>query len=118
MNTLDGKKFWMQIDTLNPYKSVKMLMEKSSIDYNTIKKQRSELRFPKVETIVALANELNCSLDFLLQRKFEDQKKVYPKRINIIADKLCNVYEQDLVYIERSVQLLPIKDISKPNAIS
>jgi len=112
MDKLNGNFFWKQVDELNPYKSIKMLMDKSSIDYNTIKKQRSELRFPKIEIILAIANELNCSLDLLLERDFKPSQITYPKRIKAIADKLCNVSEMDLSLIERSVELLPLEEQS------
>lgn len=120
MNKLDGKFFWKRIDDLNPYKSVKMLMDKASVDYNTIKKQRSELRYPKIETIIAIANTLDCSLDYLLLREVKQkQKKSYPIRIEVIADKLCKVSDQNLSLIENTISLMPIEDKSiKVNVVS
>ncbi|MBK5201536.1 MAG: hypothetical protein JJE21_08410 [Spirochaetaceae bacterium] len=106
MQTQTGKDFWERVDKLNPFTSIKKLAIVANIDYNTIKKQRSELRFPKVGTIILISKVLNCSVDYLVTGKLEI-KKNYPTQIEKIADKLCIVSEEDLTLIKRNVELLP-----------
>ncbi len=108
MQNQTGKEFWERVDKLNPFKSIKKLSITATIDYNTIKKQRSELRYPKVDTIIQIAKVLNCSVDFLVTGKIEPTKS-YPAQIEEIADKLCIVSEEDLTLIKRNVELLPSK---------
>lgn len=106
MQTQTGKNFWERVDNLNPFTSIKKLANVANIDYNTIKKQRSELRYPKVDIIISISKVLNCSVDYLVTGEVEI-KKNYPVQIEKIADKLCMVSEEDLTLIKRNVELLP-----------
>lgn len=46
--------------------SVKAILEKANLNYNMITMMRSS--FPKANSLAKIADELNCSVDFLLGR--------------------------------------------------
>lgn len=118
MKKIDGYEFWKRLDQLNSYSTLKKLVEVCKLDYNTIKKQRTDVRVPKVDTIYVFATELNTSIEFLISGEKNSPTNSYPPRIKKIADKLCNVAELHLLSIESIVETLPVETVDSKVQIS
>jgi len=107
MNNINPYNFWERVDYLRTKLNIKTLKELSSISnikYRKINDQRTNMSIPKAEDLLALATVLHVSIEFLLIGKL---KKSYPKRIEMIAEKLCKVSEKNLTIIENMVELMP-----------
>ena len=63
---MDAYSFWKRVDACNPFSTVKKLSEVCGIDYNRVKKNRSDMRLPNLEDAYALARILKVSLEFLI----------------------------------------------------
>ena len=107
MKTIDGYEFWKRIDEINPFSTVKKLIDTCHLDYNTIKKQRSDLRVPKVDTILCFSKTLNTSMEFLLTGETTQDIKKYPARIEKLADKLSKISEIHLLSVENIIEAIP-----------
>lgn len=118
MKKIEGYEFWKRLDQLNSYSTLKKLVDVCGLDYNTIKKQRTDVRVPKVDTIYSFATELNTSIEFLISGKDNSSNSSYPPRIKKIADKLCNVAELHLLSIESIVDTLPLETVENKAQIS
>lgn len=123
MKNFDAYTFWNRIDDLRDQLNIITLKELSlitDIKYRKINDQRSNMSLPKVEDLFALATALNVSMEYLLIGELsKEQKKYYPIRIEVMADKLCKVSDQNLSLIENTIGLMPVEDKSiKVNAVS
>jgi len=123
MKNINAYNFWSRVDDLRAQLNIKTLKELSSITeikYRKINDQRTNMSIPKAEDLLALADALNVSMEYLLTgKKSSKQKKSYPIRIEVIADKLCKVSDQNLSLIENTISLMPIEDKSiKANVVS
>lgn len=58
--------FWKRIDNLRGEISLKQICEDTGIKYSRVRDNRSDVRFLKVEDLLAFAKYLNSSTDFLL----------------------------------------------------
>jgi hypothetical protein len=118
MNKNEGYEFWTRIDAVNPYKTLSELVRKAGLNYGSTKTQRTNNRIPAAFSVYKLAVAVEASVEYLLTGKIE-QKKSYPIRIEVIADKLCKVSDQNLSLIENTINLMPIEDKSiKVNVVS
>lgn len=121
MENINAYTFWNRVDDIRTKLNIKTLKELSSISnikYRKINDQRTNMSIPKSEDLLALSNALNVSMEYLLVGKIS-QKKVYPKRIELIADKLCLISDTNLLLIENTLRLIPVEDKSiKANVVS
>ena len=109
-------KFWKRIDLLRKDSAINTLDQLAVVagmKGQRIREQRSKQTLPKAINILAMAKAFGVSMEYLLIGESSDyHQKNYSKRIEAIAEKLCNVSETDLSLIERSVELLPLKEQS------
>ena len=57
-------------------KSLRAICENTGIPYQTVVNQKCDNRFPAVPLVVAIAEELDCSIDWLLtgsERQFSEE---------------------------------------------
>ena len=94
MTEQDVRLFWERLRIQQIKKGVRNLKKicaKEGISYQTLINQKCTNRFPTVPIIVALAKELNCSIDWLLTgESFNDKEVVsyYSKKIQSAIDIL------------------------------
>ena len=109
--------FWKRIDLLRKNSAINTLDQLAVVAEmkgQRIREQRSKQTLPKAINILAMAKAFGVSMEYLLIGESSNfQQKNYSKRIEAIADKLCNVSEMDLYLIERNVELLPVQEKSK-----
>jgi transcriptional regulator with XRE-family HTH domain len=123
MKNINAYTFWNRLDDLRAQLNIATLKELSlitNINYRKINGQRTNMSIPKSEDLFTLATALNVSMEYLLTGEpVKDNKKFYPIRIEVIADKLCKVSDQNLSLIENTINLMPIEDKSiKVNVVS
>jgi len=79
MTEIDAELFWKRFEEkqrLTGKKNLRTLCEKTGIPYQTVVNQKSNNRIPTASMLVALANELDCSIDWLLtgsERQFSEE---------------------------------------------
>jgi len=105
----DGYKFWIKIDELNPYSTLVELIKNAGLNYGSVKTQRTNNRIPTAQAIYKLAKALNTTMEYLLANEKDVIDKLYPKSISDIADKLCQLSDQDLFIVKRFVETLPVQ---------
>ena len=70
MTELDAGLFWKRLEEKQrgrgKKKSLRAICENTGIPYQTVVNQKCDNRFPTASVIVALAEELDCSIDWLL----------------------------------------------------
>jgi len=110
-------RIWQRIDQLNKDSTLKILAEKIGISYSTLRSQRTRNILPNVETVLDMAGLLNVSVDYILTGSHSSSKQ-YPETITNIADKLCQLSEQDLYIVKRFVDTLPVQDKGNKAQIS
>lgn len=116
-------KFWERIDLLRKNSAIDTLDKLAVVagmKGQRIREQRSKQTLPKAVNILAMAKAFNVSVEYLLIGELsKSQKKAYPKRIENISDRLCQLSEQNLLLIENMINLMPIEDRSlKVNVVS
>lgn len=96
--------FWKRVDKeLYDYKILyTMLCEETGINYGTLTMQRNRQIFPKVEQVSAIAEVLNCSIDYLVNG---EDVVLSPPRIQRITEKLQTSDETTLQLVERVLQI-------------
>lgn len=75
---MDIKGFWERLDIAlikTGVRSIKALCKETGVPYQTIVNQRTQKRFPTVETVAAFAQFLDVSLDWLLLGKETEIEK-------------------------------------------
>ena len=102
---LDGLQFWKRIDAMN-IETLKELCEKNNIDYKRVMHNRTDCRIPKAEDLLAFAYGLNTTIEYLLTG--ENEKTVYPERIQRIINSCINASEEDLALVERVLRIEPV----------
>jgi len=118
MNINEGYEFWTRVDAVNPYKTLSELVKITGLNYGSTKTQRTNNRVPSAIAVYKISVAVGYSVEYLLTGK-KEQKKSYPIRIEVIADKLCKVSDQNLSLIENTISLMPIEDKSiRANVVS
>lgn len=118
MNKNEGYEFWIRIDAVNPYKTLSELVKIAGLNYGSTKTQRTNNRIPTAFSVYRLAVAIDSSVEYLLTGKIE-QKKIYPNRVEVIANKLRLISEPNLALIEHTINLMPIEQkTNKVNVLS
>lgn len=123
MKNVNAYNFWDRVDDIRAQLNIKTLKELSSISnikYRKINDQRTNMSIPKAEDLLALADALHVSMEYLLLGELANvQKKSYSRRIEFIADKRSLISEKNLALIENTINLMPIEDKTmKVNGVS
>lgn len=123
MKNVNAYNFWDRVDDIRAQLNIKTLKELSSISnikYRKINDQRTNMSIPKAEDLLALADALHVSMEYLLLGELANvQKKSYSRRIEFIADKRSLISEKNLALIVNTINLMPIEDKTmKVNGVS
>ncbi len=70
-------------------KSLRAICENTGIPYQTVVNQKCDNRFPTVSVIVALAEELDCSIDWLLT----GSERQFSEELNNVKEKVRSAVE-------------------------
>ena len=109
MKVFDPRQFWLNIDNILYLRNmlIKDLCQKIDVPYNTLIIQRNRHSMPKTEQVALMAEALNVSIDQLIYGK--SAQPALPKRIQTIVDACLNATDEDLMLVER------VLDIKKSN---
>lgn len=95
--------FWTNVDTCNPYKTIRGLCNATGLDYWNTTQQRSKNIIPKADVLLKISKAVHKSIEYLLTGK---DHKEYPPRIDAIARRcLYFASEEDLFLIERILNI-------------
>lgn len=68
----NGYDFWARIDKTRGGISLLEFGEKCGINYSSLKSMRSRCQIPRVPMLIAISNEFNVSIDYLLKGTIEN----------------------------------------------
>ena len=85
-NMVDAYLFWKNVDAALGNESLASLARKTSLNYRTLKNQRSLMRVPDLSDSYAIAQQLGVSVEFLVTGK--PSSSFIDPRIKVIVDWL------------------------------
>lgn len=97
--------FWKRLD--ESYNgTLKELCLKTGVDYNRVKRNRSDCRLPNLEDAYALSHEIGLSIETLLTGK--SATMIYNVRIRTIAKACEKASEIELQMVEKILDIPPV----------
>ena len=93
---------WNRIDCLRNV-PLTDLCKSIGVPYTRVKRNRTDCRIPSCEDMLALADGLNTTVDYLLTG--ETKQKNYPERIEIIISHCLTANDEDLSLVERVLRI-------------
>lgn len=90
--------FWKRVDEKNPYSLID-LCRKAGIEYNRLKRNRSDCRLPSLEDAFALASSMSSGVEYLLTGR--EQADCFSPRIMTIARACEEASDLELEMVER-----------------
>lgn len=97
--------FWKRLDE-NYKGSLKDLCLKTGVDYNRIKRNRSDCRLPNLQDAYAISHLLGIDIEYLLTG--ENSTAVYSARVKAIADACTKASDLELAMVEKILDIPPL----------
>lgn len=94
---MDAYGFWKRIDESNPFATLTRLADESGINYQRIKRNRSDIRLPSLEDAYLLSAHTGVSMEYLLTGQaprtlcddvYEYMEKELPSLLDDILNKI------------------------------
>ncbi|MCK9331536.1 MAG: hypothetical protein M0Q94_16850 [Candidatus Cloacimonetes bacterium] len=99
MKKVDGFSFWKNVDKAWS-DNLKVLAQKTGLNYNTLRNQRSQNVLPNAFDMLAISKVVSVTLEGLLTGQ---QSIMFSPRINSIAKKMEDLTESQLNSIESTI---------------
>jgi hypothetical protein len=114
--------FWCRVDELRGKRELLEIATSSGIKYKSMLVQRSNTTFPKAQDLVALAKDLNTTVEWLVSGESSIIQDYNLKiirnnqRLYGIAVEMVNASERQLVAMEVLLNINPVMGVDKSMA--
>lgn len=111
MKAIDGRQFWLHVDSLIAAKGMSLgdFCKKADMNYNTVSYQRVRRALPKIEQLLGMSEVLGISIEDLVSGKdgYKKPAVIFTPRIMNIASHCMTATEEDLILVERILRIDP-----------